>query len=121
MFIFRPSIFIIAFIIIPHVLSYAIDIYCPLSSRFKPNCESFFTISNLNLTNISIDVVSDVADIDSKMVIDLDGSLEVDATKRFIIFKPIFSYDHVCNSLVYYSFSLTKPVINGILYLYYYL
>lgn len=103
------------------VLSFKIDVYCPVSSRFKSNCNSFFSPSNLNLTNISINLISDEVNIQNKIVIDLHGSLKSDQTKGYFVYKPVFTYEYVCDNVIYYSSSITKPIINRISILYIYL
>lgn len=113
---FLCHLFIILFF--QYALSFKIDVYCPSFSRFQASCNSFFNPTNLNLTNTLINLISDESNIQSKVVVDLHGSLNSDHTKGFFVFKPVFTYDYICDNMMYYSSSIKKSIINRI-YIYY--
>lgn len=98
------------------VQSYQIDILCPLTSRFKSDCATFFKAETMNLTHITLNIIEDTSAIGNKIVFDLEGSNSNTQNDAYIIFYPIFTFKYQCDHLEYYSSTIVKATQNCIIY-----
>lgn len=111
--IFSIHVILIIILAFDLVHTYKIDVFCPTGSRFESQCATFFNPTYLNLTNIQLNIIDDLMNIGSTIVIDLDGSTS-SLQSSIIGFYPFFTLNYQCGKLEYYSSTIVKATQNCI-------